>query len=137
MKGNNKSAHGQSGFTLVEVMIATIVLGIGMTALGYSFAHGMLILAATPMQLSAKEVAATVIDELTVRRDSGEQLPSAGSSTREVCFGQGQNIKCQDFGVETRVTNNADGINGLARVEVTIVYKVGNATRRYVKTINL
>ena len=127
---------GQSGFTLVEMIIATLVLAVGLLMIAAAFTNGMRILAATPMQIAAKELAATVIDDLTLQKDTGLPL-SPSNGARQVCTGQEPNRVCQTFNVETKITDNADGVIGLRHIEVTVTYTSGGIARRYVKATNL
>jgi prepilin-type N-terminal cleavage/methylation domain-containing protein len=69
-KKSEKSMDGQSGFTLVEVLIAVAVLAFGLLSIAASFTQGMLILANTPIQLAAKELAFEIIDDYVMRRDA-------------------------------------------------------------------
>jgi len=71
MENKNKSTNGQSGFTLVEVLIATVVLAAGLLSIAQAFTQGMLILANTPVQLAAKELAFEIIDDYVVLNDAG------------------------------------------------------------------
>ena len=133
MKDDKKTTGGQTGFSLVEVLVATLVLAVGLLTIAAAFAQGMLALAATPAHITAKEVAASVVDELTVRMDAGQSLPSTMPS-RRICQSNGV---CQDYEVAINVTGNVDGINGLSSVEVTVSYTASGMRRSYVKTINL
>ena len=71
MKKRNKT-NNESGFTLIEVLIATIVLAIGLLSIAQAFAQGMLILVNTPVQLAAKELAFEIIDNYVVLGEAGE-----------------------------------------------------------------
>ena len=136
MDSEKKSTGGQAGFTLMEVLVALVVLTAGLLAIAAFLTQGMQILAGTPTQLAAKEIAATVIDEITVSRDAGDPwLPVA--TPRNICTGQGENVRCRSFDVTTNVTNNADGIVGLTRVVVTVSYTVSGMRRQYTKTFNM
>jgi len=75
MENRNKS-DGQSGFTLIEVLIATVVLAAGLLSIAQAFTQGMLILANTPVQLAAKELAFEIIDNYVVLHDA--EIPCAG-----------------------------------------------------------
>ena len=73
MKNCNKT-HNESGFTLIEVLIATIVLAIGLLSIAQAFAQGMLILVNTPVQLAAKELAFEIIDDFVVLGEAGKPV---------------------------------------------------------------
>lgn len=134
MNVQKQSTGCQSGFTLMEVLVALFVLAVGLLTIAAVLAQSMQILAGTPMQLAAKELAATVIDEITVSKDAGEPwLPVNGP--RQICNGQAPNIKCQSFDVNTNIVDNADDIAGLTRVEVTVGYMVSGIRRQYIKTV--
>jgi prepilin-type N-terminal cleavage/methylation domain-containing protein len=66
-----KSAGAEDGFTLVEVLIAMIILAIGLLSIATAFAQGMVLLVNTPVQLAAKELAFEIIDDYVVRKDTG------------------------------------------------------------------
>ena len=136
MKIHMKSTGGQPGFSLVEVIIALFVLLVGLLTIAAAFTNGMRILAATPTQLAAKELAATIIDDLTISKDTGGTLAGSGDAfvERTVCSGTG-NI-CRTFEVKTKITDDAEVV-GLSHVEVTVRYMAGGIRRHYVKAINL
>ena len=69
--GCRANKKGQSGFTLIEVLVAMVVLTAGLLAIAGAFNHGMLILVNTPTQLAAKELAYEIIDDYVIRKDTG------------------------------------------------------------------
>lgn len=70
----------QSGFTLIEVLIAALILAVGLLTIASAFARGMIILANTPTQLAAKELAYAIIDDIIVQYDA-QLFPL----TQEIC----------------------------------------------------
>jgi len=141
MKTDKKRAGGQSGFTLIEVMIATIILGVGLLTIAAGFIDGMRILASAPMQVAAKEVAASVIDDLTAARDSGALTLINGARTNRTvtsCLGTDShgNPNCYDFTVDTSI-RNSENVAGLFHIEITVTYTAGGIKRSYIKTTDL
>jgi len=111
MKNRNKT-NNESGFTLIEVLIAMIVLAIGLLSIAQAFAQGMLILVNTPVQLAAKELAFEIIDNYVVLGEAGE--PAAPIS---------QNITTRDgrtFLANASPTINSD--TGDLEVVVVVTY---------------
>ena len=133
MKSIKKTAGRQSGFTLVEVLIAMVVLTVGLLVIAAAFSQGMLVLAGTPMQLAAKELADEIIDDYTVRKDAGTlgtmnygRQPTVRRITRDG----------RAFDVDINVTSNFNPAtaNVDVRVEVTVSYQVGGRPRSYTTT---
>lgn len=60
----------QSGFTLIEVMIAIIIMGGGLLALATAFAHGMLIKSTAHYHQIAKEKASEAVESVFTSRDT-------------------------------------------------------------------
>jgi prepilin-type N-terminal cleavage/methylation domain-containing protein len=139
MNNDKKPISSQSGFTLIEVLVAMLVLTVGLLTIAGVFANGMRVLAGTPMQLAAKELAATEIDNLTIAAETGQAITSSnGPVPHTICpNGAGPGRNCQEFGVQRRVVENTNGVQGLAHVEVIVTYMAGGVQHRYVKTTNL
>jgi type IV pilus assembly protein PilV len=124
MKSNEKSAGSQSGFTLVEVMVAMVVLTVGLLTIAAVFAQGVRIITQTPMQLAAKELANEIIDDLTVRRDAGILGAMATGTFEEIvvrdCNEDRPELRdCKFFHTLTEVRMDP---TGAFRVEVTVTY---------------
>ena len=119
MNNIEKSTGGQSGFTLVEVLIAMVVLAFGLLSIAGAFANGMVILVGTPVQLAAKEMAYEIIDDCIVRRDAGI-LTSAGewSLTKE-------QITTKDARIFLADANITDWDDDGFTVDVTVYYCPG------------
>ncbi|NLT65837.1 MAG: prepilin-type N-terminal cleavage/methylation domain-containing protein [Acidobacteria bacterium] len=66
---------GQSGFTLVETMIALIILAGGLLALAGAFAQGMVMVSGTHYHQFAKEKASEAMESVFTARDAGK-IPS-------------------------------------------------------------
>jgi len=95
MKINEKSAGNQSGFTLIEVMIASIILLTGLLAIGAAFSQGMQVLAQLPLQMIAKEKMAEALDQITANLENGainpvSTIPANQPLTEIVNLGNGR-----------------------------------------------
>ena len=124
MKTNEKAAGNQSGFTLIEVMLAILVLAVGLLIIAAGFAQGMRILADAPVILAAKEAAASVADELAVEREVQNKNPVTGQRIK--------NISGQAYTVNIDVR---PGVNGDWDVDLTVPYSGG--TRMYSTTTTI
>lgn len=70
MKIESESNHRQSGFTLLETLIATIILGGGLLALASAFAEGMVVMSTSHFHAIAKEKASEAIESVFAARDT-------------------------------------------------------------------
>ena len=70
MRFAEKPLHNQSGFTMVEVMMAIIILGGGLLALATAFAQGMVVMTTSHYHQIAKEKASEAIESVTTSRDT-------------------------------------------------------------------
>ena len=86
MNTGMKYEERERGFSLIEVLIATVVLALGLLSVATAFTHGMAILANTPVQLAAKELAHDVIDEYVLLKDVADPMFTVA----------GQEIKTRD-----------------------------------------
>jgi prepilin-type N-terminal cleavage/methylation domain-containing protein len=62
--------HNQSGFTLVEMIMAIIILGGGLLALATAFAQGMVVMSTSHYHQIAKEKASEAIESVATSRDT-------------------------------------------------------------------
>jgi len=67
LKGSRGS---QSGFTIIETMIATIILGGGLLAVALAFAQGMIYMSSSHYHQIAKEKASEAIESVYTARDN-------------------------------------------------------------------
>lgn len=81
MKIAEKPQSGQSGFTLVESMIALIILMGGLLALASAFAQGMVVMSTGHYHQFAKEKACEAIESVFTSRD-----------TRTITWGRIRNV---------------------------------------------
>jgi len=126
---NGKAAGSQSGFTLIEVMIATFILLAGLLSLAAAFTQGMVIIADLPNILAAKEAAATVADILAVQRDTQNILPVDGS--RDIVINQ------QTYTVTIKVEQGQMGEQGQNWLDVYLTVPYKNRTRTYSTTTTI
>ena len=120
MGNKKKSIGGQSGFTLIEVLIAVIVLAVGLLTIAAVFAQGSMILINTPVQLAAKEWAYEIIDDIAIRNDAGLSFPTSYAP---------KEINGKVLRAEVNIQNVGGGTD--LRVDVTIRYPIKGNERRY------
>ena len=125
MENIKKSYGGQSGFTLIEVLLATFILAFGLLSVATAFGNGMLILANTPFQLAAKELAYEIIDEITLKYDTDVVITTGPYPLEN--GGKGMMRKDRVFDAVANVTDNGSDL----AVTVTITYLIGGKARIY------
>jgi hypothetical protein len=114
------------GFTIVEAMIALIILGGGLLALASAFAQGMVLMSTSHYHHIAKEKAAEAIESVFTSRDtriiSWAQIRNAGSGgvfldgprPLRVPGVDGLVNTSDDGAVEKEILPGPDGRNGTA-----------------------
>jgi prepilin-type N-terminal cleavage/methylation domain-containing protein len=65
-----RSSSSESGFTLVETMMAIIIMGCGLLALATAFAQGLVVMSTSHFHQIAKEKASEAIESVTTSRDT-------------------------------------------------------------------
>jgi len=65
-----KSANSRDGFSLIEMMLAVLILGGGLLALASAFAEGMILMSTSHYHQIAKEKASEAIESVTAARDT-------------------------------------------------------------------
>jgi prepilin-type N-terminal cleavage/methylation domain-containing protein len=66
----NLRAAGQSGFTMLEAMIAIVILSVGMLSLAAVYAQGILVANMTQMDYIAEKKAEEAVETIFAARDS-------------------------------------------------------------------
>jgi type II secretory pathway pseudopilin PulG len=111
MKRSDTGERGQAGFTLIEAMIAIVVLTFGVLSLAGVFAQGIVIANMTQMDYIAQKKAEEAMESIFAARDSKEQ---PWANIRNV-----QGASGTDNGIfldlpEPLVAPGADGLYGTA-----------------------
>jgi prepilin-type N-terminal cleavage/methylation domain-containing protein len=70
MHTEGKLLHGQSGFTLIEVLISAIILTGGLLALGYGMTKGMVVMSTSHYHGIAKQKASEALESVNKSRDT-------------------------------------------------------------------
>ena len=107
-------------------MIAAVILAGGLLALASLFTQGAVILVSTSTQLSAKELANSIVEDYVIRRDMGTL---GNLSQNVVAESKAWNGKSYDTETDIRIDSD-----GNFRLIVTVFYQAGNATRSYTTT---
>jgi type II secretory pathway pseudopilin PulG len=71
MRIHNKPFNKESGFSLVEALIAIVIMGGGLLALATAFAQGMILASTTHYHQFAKEKATEAMESVFTARDAG------------------------------------------------------------------
>jgi prepilin-type N-terminal cleavage/methylation domain-containing protein len=102
MLSAKESRGTQSGFTLVETMIAMVILGGGLLALASAFARGMILMSTSHYHEIAKEKASEAIESVTSSRD-----------TRVITWAQINNVANGGVFLDGPQPLRAEGADGL------------------------
>jgi prepilin-type N-terminal cleavage/methylation domain-containing protein len=102
MLSEKQSRGTQLGFTLVETMIAMVILGGGLLALASAFARGMILMSTSHYHEIAKEKASEAIESVTSARD-----------TRVVTWAQINNVANGGVFLDGPQPLRAEGADGL------------------------
>jgi prepilin-type N-terminal cleavage/methylation domain-containing protein len=96
--------HDESGFTLVEVMIAAVILMVGLLSLAYAFGMGFGVIATAQEDSIARQKARQALEDVFTARDTG------GISFSQIC-NIGSGATCIfTTGYEPLYTEGPDGI---------------------------
>ena len=145
MKIKESSADNQSGFTLIEVMIASAVLLIGLLTIGAAFSQGMLVMARAPLQLIAKEKMAEALDNTTANLENGSIAPIDTTATTELLTGvvtlnkdnsnndRTIDLRALDFRRRVRVTP----VSNVWEVQIDVSYNTGGQTKTHTQTVQV
>ena len=102
MKITTELDSKESGFTLVEAMIAIIIIGGGLLALASAFAQGMVIMSTSHYHQIAKEKASEAIESVTTSRD-----------TRVIAWAQIRNVSQGGIFLDGPQALRVQGVDGL------------------------
>jgi prepilin-type N-terminal cleavage/methylation domain-containing protein len=70
MRTKGSRCEGSSGFTLLEAMIAIVILGGGLLALAVAFSQGMVVMSTSHFHQIAKEKASEAMESVFTSRDA-------------------------------------------------------------------
>ena len=126
MKNVKKLFRDRAGFSLIEVMIAAVILAGGLLALASLFTQGTVILVSTSTQLAAKELANSIVEDYVIRKD----MDTLGNVSQNV-IDESKTWNGKSYDTKTDIRIDSDGN---FRLIVTVFYQVGNATRSYTTT---
>ncbi|MDR1728985.1 MAG: prepilin-type N-terminal cleavage/methylation domain-containing protein [Acidobacteriota bacterium] len=137
MKAKGVTGDSQSGFTFIEVMFATIILGIGLLTIGASFGQGLRILEQGPVKLIVKEKIAAERDRITADWDNSRTAPvdSDQMVTEIINLPNGKTLDLSTMGFRKIVTVTSSG--NMRYVIITIQYTVGGRTHRIRGNVSL
>jgi prepilin-type N-terminal cleavage/methylation domain-containing protein len=146
-----KHNHGQSGFSLVEVLIATGVLTVGALGMAAVFAQGLSSTASSPNELLATQKAAEAIESVFSARDartltwaqvrnianggiflnSATEMNLAGSDGILNTGDSNETLESDNLKRFTRKIRITDLSDDLRSITVTIEYPAGSSFRTY------
>lgn len=135
MKINGKLTGNQSGFTLVEVTIASLILLGGLLTIGVAFSQGLQLISQNPLRLIAKEQMARALDEITVDMENRGIIPVSTSAvpiTGTVNLPNGKVLNLGQLGFQKNVTVTDNGGNVLD-IQIDVSYLVAGKRQTHTK----
>jgi type II secretory pathway pseudopilin PulG len=116
MRRGNQGQRRQAGFTLVEALIAMLVLAFGILSLAGVFAQGIAVASMTQMDYIAENKAEEAIESIFAARDSKQQ---PWANIRNVKGGSGSDGGIFLDGPRPLVAPGVDGLYGTADDDLT------------------
>src|SRR5208283_391727 len=96
--------HDESGFTIVEVMIAAVIMMVGLLSVAYAFGLGLGVIGTAQQDSIARQMARQAMEDVFAARDTG------GITFSQIC-NVGQGASCIFInGFEPLYTAGPDGI---------------------------
>ena len=140
MKINEKSTGSQSGFTLIEVMAASLILLAGLLTIGAAFGQGMQVLAQLPLQMIAKEKMAEGLDNITASLENGAVTPVDTTVLNEpimdiVSLGNGRTINLGALGFQRRV--RVTPVSNVWEVKIDVSYMTAGRRITHTQTVQV
>lgn len=101
-RSTNEMGDGQQGFTLVETLVAMLVLTVGVMGMGATFLAGMQVAAGAPNELVATQKAAEAVESVFSARDS-----------HTITWAQLRNVRDGGVFLDTATDVNMAGADGI------------------------
>jgi len=110
MEIRKESCGRQAGFSLIEVMIATIILGIGLLAMADAFARGLVIMQRSPLRKIAMEQAESIRQQIRYQQDSEMDIePGVQAITDSLLLPGGKCLNLGALHFRRTITLNGNG----------------------------
>ncbi|MGA2631705.1 MAG: prepilin-type N-terminal cleavage/methylation domain-containing protein [Terriglobia bacterium] len=134
-RGVPRHEHDDSGFTLIEVIVAAVVLVVGLVAVAYGVALGLAVVTTSQQDTIARQKAREAMEDVFTARDTStltfDQICNVGTGTGCIFVSgftalttpgpDGIVNTADDGGTETVYTPGPDGVLGTADdVQVTL-----------------
>jgi prepilin-type N-terminal cleavage/methylation domain-containing protein len=100
--GPSAISHGEAGFTLIEALIAMVILSVALLGLAQAFYLGMQHMASSSANLIAREKAREAVESVHTARD-----------TRTITWAQIRNVSNGGVFLDGAQNLNAAGVDGL------------------------